>query len=109
MTGMSLTEKLRRTKSLFWRKLAKKLPTPLAYWSYILVSSRHIKQNEVVPEVKVVDILSRMRKIWVYRRTTRMQTAPSAKLRISLLGIIQKELEEYLVLCQQKSILLDIV
>lgn len=63
MTGMPITEKLRRTKSLFWRKLAKKLPTPLAYWSYILVSSRHIKQNEVVPEVKVVDILSRMRKI----------------------------------------------
>ena len=63
MTGMSLAEKFRRTKSWFWRILAKKLPAPLAYQSYLLVSSSYIEPDEVVPEVKVVDILSRMRKI----------------------------------------------
>jgi len=58
--AMTVAERLRRTREAAWRSLAHHLPRSLAYWSFIDTGVRHIKGNEVVPEVKYTDILQRI-------------------------------------------------
>lgn len=60
LSGLSLRERINRTKELWWRKAAHRLPRRLAYWSFIDTGARTIGDFEIVPEVTFVSILSRM-------------------------------------------------
>jgi len=59
LRGMSLRERLNRTGELVLIKIAHHLPRRLAYRSYIDTGVRHIRDDEVVPEVTYMDILQR--------------------------------------------------
>ena len=59
LRGMTLRERLRRTREAFWHSLAHRLPRPLAYWSFIDTGVRHIRNDEVVPDVRYTEILQR--------------------------------------------------
>lgn len=60
MRHMELRERLRRTSEWAWAAAAHRLPRRLAYWSYIDTGVRHIKGDEIVPEVTYTEILGRL-------------------------------------------------
>jgi hypothetical protein len=61
MRGMTLAERLRRTRECGWRSLAHHLPRTLAYWSYIDTGARMMnKPGDVVPDVRYMDLLERL-------------------------------------------------
>jgi len=60
MPAMTLREKIARTGEWVMRGVAHRLPRRLAYWSYIDTTVRHLKSDEVVPEVPAMTILGRM-------------------------------------------------
>lgn len=60
LRGMSLPERLRRTGETTIRWAAHRLPRRLAYWSFIDTGARHIRDDEVVPEVTFTTILERV-------------------------------------------------
>lgn len=62
LRGYPLRERLSRTGELVWLKIAHRLPRRLAYWSFIDSGVRHIRNDEVVPEVHYMEILQRMDK-----------------------------------------------
>ena len=62
LRDMSLHERLSRTQEWCWMKTAHRLPRKLAYWSFIDSGVRHMKPDEVVPEVHYTDLLQRMDK-----------------------------------------------
>ncbi len=57
--AMTLHERLSRTTECAVRAIAHRLPRRLAYWSFIDTAARHIGPDDVVPDVRVVDVLSR--------------------------------------------------
>lgn len=57
--AMSLQERVHRTIEWGWATAAHRLPRRLAYWSLIDTGVRHIRSNEVVPEVEFTTILER--------------------------------------------------
>lgn len=57
--AMTVRERLHRTGEAITRSVAHRLPRRLAYWSFIDTAARHIGVNEVVPEVRVMDVLKR--------------------------------------------------
>ena len=57
--AMTLAERLRRTGDWAAAAIAHRLPRRLAYWSFIDTGVRHIRSDEVVPEVTYVDLLQR--------------------------------------------------
>lgn len=57
--AMSLRERLSRTGEAFVRSLSHRLPRRLAYWSFIDTGVRHIRPNEVVPDVRYTELLQR--------------------------------------------------
>jgi hypothetical protein len=59
LPGLPLRERLNRTGEAFMRGLAHRLPRRLAYWSFIDTGVRHIRGNEIVPEVCYMDLLQR--------------------------------------------------
>lgn len=59
-SGYPLPEKLHRTGEWFMRGLAHRLPRRLAYWSFIDTGVRHIRSDEVVPEVRYTELLARV-------------------------------------------------
>lgn len=42
------------------RWIARRLPKRVVYWAFILKGARHIKGDEVVPEVPFVEVLRRL-------------------------------------------------
>lgn len=60
LRGMPLRERLNRTGEATVRGLAHRLPRRLAYWSFIDTGVRHMKPDEVVPEVPFMALLERM-------------------------------------------------
>ena len=60
LRGMSLRERLNRTGDLAVLEVARRLPKRLAYWSYIVQTTKHIMPHEIVPEMTATNILSRM-------------------------------------------------
>lgn len=60
LRGMTLRERLSRTREAFWRSLAHHLPRPLAYWSFIDSGVRAMGPNDVVPDVRYADLLQRL-------------------------------------------------
>lgn len=57
---MTLRERFRRTGELVLIAAAHRLPRALAYRSFIDTGARHIRSDEVVPEVRYTEILSRI-------------------------------------------------
>lgn len=62
MQGMLLGECFRRTGELITMSLAARLPKRIAYWSFIQQGGKYIKSDEVVPDVKFLELVSRMEK-----------------------------------------------
>ena len=60
--AMTLRERLNRTGEWGWRELAHRLPRRLAYWSFIDSGVRAMRPNDVVPEVRYMDLLERISK-----------------------------------------------
>lgn len=60
MPAMTLRERLRRTSEWFWLNTARHIPERLAYWSFVVHGSRYIKGDEVVHDVKYMDLFGRM-------------------------------------------------
>jgi hypothetical protein len=58
--GMEFAERLRRTREAAIRSIAHRLPRRLAYWSFIATGVRHIKSDEIVPDVRFTDLLQRV-------------------------------------------------
>jgi hypothetical protein len=56
---MALAERLRRTREWATLKVAHRLPRKLAYWSFIDTGTRYMTTDEVVPDVKYMDLLQR--------------------------------------------------
>lgn len=59
LPGLPLRERLNRTGEALLRGLAHRLPRRLAYWSLIDSGVRHMRHDEVVPEVTFMDVLQR--------------------------------------------------
>lgn len=59
LRGMSLRERLNRTGEWTIQAAAHRLPRRLAYWSFIDTGVRHMRSDEVVPEVRYTDLLQR--------------------------------------------------
>jgi hypothetical protein len=57
---LDLHYELSKRRDFCWLWLARHLPRRLAYWSYIVQGGRVIKPDEVVPEVRYAELLSRM-------------------------------------------------
>lgn len=62
LRGYSLRSRTHYTREWFWRSLAHILPRQLAYWSFIDTGVRHMRGDEVVPEVRYTDLLERAAK-----------------------------------------------
>lgn len=60
MPAMSFRERLRRTGEVALIALAHRLPRALAYRSFIDTGVRHTRPDEVVTDVRYMDILARM-------------------------------------------------
>jgi hypothetical protein len=60
MPACTLREKLRRTGEWALRKIAHHTPARLKYWIFIDVAAANINRDEVVPNVRYIDILQRM-------------------------------------------------
>lgn len=58
--AMALPERLHRTSEWFWLKAARHIPERLAYWSFVVHGTRYIAGNEVVHDVKYMDLFGRM-------------------------------------------------
>lgn len=58
--GYTYAEIIRLFKEYMTIKVAKRLPKSVIYWSFINVGIDHIKDNEIVPEVKYTEILQRL-------------------------------------------------
>jgi hypothetical protein len=58
--GMTLRERLSRTGEAFVHGLAHRLPRRIAYWSFIDTGVRHMRSDEIVPEVRYMDLLERV-------------------------------------------------
>jgi hypothetical protein len=58
--GFTIRERLHRTREIFWRGFAHRLPRKLAFWSFIDSGVRYMKSDEVVPEVTYTDLLQRV-------------------------------------------------
>lgn len=58
-SGYPLSEKLNRMGEWAMRGIAHHLPRRLAYWSLIDSGVRHIRGDEVVPDVTFLDVLER--------------------------------------------------
>lgn len=61
LPGMTLRERMSRTQEWGWAKAAHHLPRRLAYWSFIDSGVRHMG-NDVVPEIRYTELLTRMEK-----------------------------------------------
>lgn len=59
LRGMTLRERLNRTAEATIRGIAHRLPRRLAYWSFIDTGVRHMRSDEVVPDVRYTDLLQR--------------------------------------------------
>lgn len=59
LPGLPLRERLSRTGEAIVRGIAHRLPRRLAYWSFIDTGVRHMRDDEVVPEVRFMDVLKR--------------------------------------------------
>lgn len=59
MPAMSVREKFRRTGEVALIAIAHRLPRALAYRSFIDTGVRHLRDDEVVPEVRFTEILER--------------------------------------------------
>ena len=59
LRGMTFRERVSRTGEVAIQKIAHHLPRRIAYWSLIDTGVRHIKSNEVVPDVRFTTILDR--------------------------------------------------
>lgn len=57
----SLKERFKRTGEWALRKAAHHMPERLAYWVVIDRTAKHIRSDEVVLEVRAMDIVQRMR------------------------------------------------
>lgn len=62
LRGMALTERLARSHEWMWRTLAHQLPRELAYWSYLDTGARTIAGDEIVPDVRYLDLLDRIQR-----------------------------------------------
>jgi hypothetical protein len=58
--AMPIRERLNRTADVVLLAIAHRLPRGLAYWSFIDTGVRNMLPDDVVPDVKYGDILSRM-------------------------------------------------
>ena len=61
--GMPLRERLTRTGEWTVRVIGSHLPERLKYWAAISFVSQRIEDDEIVPEVRFVDILGRPRRV----------------------------------------------
>lgn len=59
LPAMTLAERVRRTVDLGAQTVAAHLPARIRYWTYIQVGSDAIHPDEIVPDVKFMDLLSR--------------------------------------------------
>ena len=62
LRGMSLRERLNRTAEWGWSTAAHHLPRKLAYWSFIDSGARLMRDDEVVPDARYMDLLERFSK-----------------------------------------------
>lgn len=62
LRGLPLRERFARTGEWAMRAVAHRLPRRLAYWSFIDTGSRHMRRDEVVPDVRYMDLLERASK-----------------------------------------------
>lgn len=53
----SLAERLRRTVDLAAMTAASKLPARIRYWTFIQVGSKAMSTNDIVPDVRFMDLL----------------------------------------------------
>ena len=60
LPGLPLRERLNRTGEWALREIARRVPRRLAYWVFIDQGVRHIRSDEVVPEVTYMEILQRL-------------------------------------------------
>lgn len=60
LRGMTFRERLNRTGDALAHGMAHHLPRKIAYWSFIDTGVRLIRNDEVVPEVRYTDLLSRI-------------------------------------------------
>lgn len=51
---------LEKLDEKFWLWLARHLPRKLAYWSYVVQGTRHIRNDEEVPAANYSELLRRM-------------------------------------------------
>lgn len=59
LPAMPLKERLNRTAEWAAQTAASKLPTRIRYWTFIQVGSEAMSPNDIVPEVKFMDLLER--------------------------------------------------
>ncbi|MBP3044875.1 hypothetical protein KKR91_01205 [Arthrobacter jiangjiafuii] len=57
--AMALTERLNRTAEWAAQVAAARIPKRVRYWVFIQVGSKAMLPNEVVPEVRFMDLLKR--------------------------------------------------
>ena len=54
---LPLTERLTRTRQWFAMTAAHHIPKPIKYWAFIQVGSKAMSPNDIVPEVRFMDLL----------------------------------------------------
>lgn len=59
LPGLPMRERFSRTGEALLIHLAHRLPRRLAYWSFIDTGVRHIRPDEVVPDVTFTALLER--------------------------------------------------
>ncbi len=57
LPAATLGEKLRRTADWAAMTAAAKLPARIRYWTFIQVGSKAMAPNDIVPEVRFMDLL----------------------------------------------------
>ena len=62
LRGLPPRERLNRTGEWAVRAIAHRIPRRLAYWSFIDTGSRYMLRDEVVPDVRYMDLLERASK-----------------------------------------------
>jgi hypothetical protein len=62
MSGYPIGEILKRLSEWAWMGISRRLPRKLAYYSFIDSGTRYMPKDEVVPEVRYMDVLNRMPK-----------------------------------------------
>jgi hypothetical protein len=59
LRGMKLRDRFKQTYDLLAMKTANRLPNRVKYWAFVLVGTRAMNGNDIVPQVRFMELMER--------------------------------------------------